>query len=620
MTGEPESPKAAQVDPLEGRIIGAKFEIEKLLGSGAMGSVYRARQIALDRAVAIKVMHRQLEQDAAYAARFDREAKAASRLDHPNLIRVLDFGREPDGLFYIAMEFLDGRDLFTVLAEDWPLSPARIIDILSQTLAGLAAAHDAGVLHRDLKPENIMLLRRKADDGRAVDRVKVCDFGIAKMVNAPRGEKTPQEARARNLSTAGFVVGTPEFMSPEQAHGLDLDGRADVYSVGVILYQLLTGKLPFEAPTPLGVVLKLLHDDAPRPRDVAKIDVNSDLEAICVKAMRKDPAERFANAREMRAAILEVAHDASYVLATGMSRSSLANAPTLDFVPAPPVSQNDARGDATSRPRTSSLEPHEVPKAPKRGKIAGAALASAVLLALLFSFRGRLSMHRDRPAATEPLPPPTASAVTMSSPVAPETTTVASITDRPKIVSDLRSHGPVAKHRRDLVRRNSSVSDPPDPPARSDPPVTPLPTTPPPPDTAVAPPPASPPAVTTAPPNTPTSPARTQPSFDLATAHVDIGTAKASGTTPVSVGRSLAPIAPKITACYRASLNAANAGKTTASLHVGTDEDGFITDARVSGLPYAASQCIANEVRGRKILNVDTGNAVADVPLALRPR
>ena len=137
-----------------------------------MGSVYRARQIALDRPVAIKVMHRQLEQDAAYAARFDREAKAASRLDHPSLIRVLDFGREPDGPFYIAMEFLDGRDLYRVLAEDWPLSPARIIDILSQTLAGLAAAHDAGVLHRDLKPENIMLLRRRADDGTSVDLVR----------------------------------------------------------------------------------------------------------------------------------------------------------------------------------------------------------------------------------------------------------------------------------------------------------------------------------------------------------------------------------------------------------------------------------------------------------------
>src|SRR5450432_537 len=141
----------AEGDPLLGRSIAGKFEVEALLGSGAMGAVYKARQIALDRPVAIKVMHRQLETDAAYAARFDREAKAASRLDHPNLIRVLDYGRESDGLFYIAMEFLNGLDLFQVMQRDWPLSPARIVDMLAQTLAGLAAAHDEGILHRDLK-------------------------------------------------------------------------------------------------------------------------------------------------------------------------------------------------------------------------------------------------------------------------------------------------------------------------------------------------------------------------------------------------------------------------------------------------------------------------------------
>ena len=611
MTGEPDSPDAVSADPLEGRIVGGKFAIEKLLGQGAMGSVYRARQIALDRLVAIKVMHRQLEQDAAYAARFDREAKAASRLDHRNLIRVLDYGREPDGLFYIAMEFLDGRDLYTVLAEDWPLSPARMIDILSQTLAGLAAAHDAGVLHRDLKPENIMLLRRKADDGKSVDLVKVCDFGIAKMVNAPRAEAAPGEARARNLSTAGFVVGTPEFMSPEQAHGLDLDGRADVYSVGVILYQLLTGHLPFEAPTPLGVVLKLLHEDARPPSVIAK-GVNPDLEAICMKAMRKNPAERFADARDMRSAILEVAHDAENHALHHASRSSIANAPTLDFVPAPPVSQDDALG----RRRTSSLDPQEVPKAASRGRIAGFVVVLAGIAALLFMFRARLLPSRAAPPVTNEQPPPP-TPVPMSSPIAVDTATAAPIADLPQISLDPRSHGPLAKHRRQPARRNATAPDVPDSVTNdsTSSSSTPVETT-----TTLAS--TSPPGVTSPPPASPppTAPVATTPSFDPATAHVDLGTPKASGTTPVSVSRALAPVAPKISACYRASLNAANAGATAGSLHVGTDEDGFITDARVSGLPYAAAQCIANEVRGRKILNVDTGNAVADVPLALRPR
>ncbi|MGH7283854.1 MAG: serine/threonine-protein kinase [Polyangiaceae bacterium] len=611
MTGEPESPAAVSADPLEGRIIGGKFEVEMLLGSGAMGSVYRARQIALDRHVAIKVMHRQLEQDAAYAARFDREAKAASRLDHPNLIRVLDFGREPDGLFYIAMEFLDGRDLFRVLEQDWPLSPARIIDVLSQTLAGLAAAHDAGILHRDLKPENIMLLRRKADDGASVDLVKVCDFGIAKMVNAPRGEIAPGQTRARNLSTAGFVVGTPEFMSPEQAHGLDLDGRADVYSVGVILYQLLTSRLPFEAPTPLGVVLKVLHEDAPRPSEIAKTLVNPDLEAICMKAMQKDPKARFADAREMRAALLRIAHEAGYVPAPRVSRSSIANAPTLDFVPSPPVSQDDA----TRQPRASSLDPQEVPKPVKKG-IASVALIAASALALLFAFRGRLIPQREAAATNEA---PTTTVATATSSLAPEAIATTPIADPPQIQPDSRSHGPLAKHRHEFAaaHKNSIAPDQPDPPPAIHDPPPPPPTSPT--ETPAQPLPTSPP-VLTAPPPVPTTPVATAPSFDAATAHVDLGTPKASGTTPLSVSRALALAAPKITACYRAGLTAANAGATAASLHVGTDEDGFITDARVSGLPFVTGECIANEVRGRKILNVDTGNAVADVPLALKPR
>ncbi len=150
-----------ETDPLLGRTIGGKFLIESRLGAGAMGAVYRAQQMALERPVAIKVMHRGLATDAEYAERLHREAKAASRLDHPNLIRVHDYGQEPDGLLYIVMEYLDCRDLLALLVEEWPLPHERIVDLLSQMLSGLAEAHAAGVMHRDLKPENIMVLRRK---------------------------------------------------------------------------------------------------------------------------------------------------------------------------------------------------------------------------------------------------------------------------------------------------------------------------------------------------------------------------------------------------------------------------------------------------------------------------
>ncbi|HLK36202.1 MAG TPA: serine/threonine-protein kinase, partial [Polyangiaceae bacterium] len=159
-------------DLLIGRVIAGKFAIESPIGTGAMGAVYRARHVGLDKAVAVKVLHQTLAKDPTFAARLQLEAKAASRLDHPNSVRVIDFGEEPDGLVYIAMELLDGNDLLRVIDRDWPLPDERIVDLLSQTLSALAQAHDMGVVHRDLKPENIMLLSRIDDEGRPRDVVK----------------------------------------------------------------------------------------------------------------------------------------------------------------------------------------------------------------------------------------------------------------------------------------------------------------------------------------------------------------------------------------------------------------------------------------------------------------
>src|ERR1700691_4466256 len=216
---------AKAFDQLVGRTIAGKFLVEGLIGSGAMGAVYRARQIALDKTIAIKVLHGEHADDPAFAARFQREAKAASRLNHPNSMQVIDFGAEPDGLLYIAMEYLDGRSLHRVLHEDGALPASRIADIVMQTLAALAVAHDMGVVHRDLKPENVVILRGTDDDGRSKDLVKVCDFGIAKITDsrAYRG-KDERESNAP-VTTAGFLVGTPEYMSPEQSRGEKLDAR-----------------------------------------------------------------------------------------------------------------------------------------------------------------------------------------------------------------------------------------------------------------------------------------------------------------------------------------------------------------------------------------------------------
>ena len=292
------------VEPsLLGRTIAGKFEIESFIGRGAMGEVYKARQIALEKTVAIKVLHKDLARDGTFATRFHREAKAASRLDHPNSVRVIDFGADPDGLLYIVMEHLDGRDLLKVLQEDWPLSPARIAGLLSQTLAALGVAHDMGVIHRDLKPENIMILGGTDDEGQRTDIVKVCDFGIAKLTTRVAAS---HDTGRGPITTQGVVVGTPEYMSPEQGKGESLDPRSDLYSMGVILFQLLTGRLPFEAETALGIVLKHVTEEPPRPSSIHPA-VDPTLESVCLRALRKDRDQRYQTAREMRAHLRGIA-------------------------------------------------------------------------------------------------------------------------------------------------------------------------------------------------------------------------------------------------------------------------------------------------------------------------
>jgi len=296
----------AETDPLLGRTVGGKFVIEHFLGGGAMGSVYRAKQIALEKDVAVKVLHHDMARDPAFVARFHREAMAASRLDHPSSVRVIDFG-EDNGLLYIVMEYLAGRDLLTVMNEEWPLDDRRVAIILSQVLAALAVAHDQGIVHRDLKPENIMVLEGTTDDGEPMDLVKVCDFGIATIAGA-----SDEDPSAPKLTAKGLVMGTPDYMSPEQARGEKLDARSDLYSVGVILYHLLTGRTPFAAENAIGIALKHVTEPV-TPPSATTDDVDAQLEKVCLRSLEKSREARYQSARQMRGDLRTVleAHGAS---------------------------------------------------------------------------------------------------------------------------------------------------------------------------------------------------------------------------------------------------------------------------------------------------------------------
>jgi hypothetical protein len=292
-------------EALVGRTIAGKYCLETLVGEGAMGAVYRARQTTLGTTLAIKVLHAQLAGEPMFAARFLREAQAASRVDHPSSMRVIDFGEEPDGLLYIAMEYVDGKTLAKIIDGESPLPVARIVDIACQALAALAVAHDIGVIHRDLKPENIMILEGADDEGRTHDIVKVCDFGVAKLLEGG--------GRGPSVTAEGVVVGTPEYMSPEQARGESLDARSDIYAMGVLLFHLMTGKVPFDSSTAFGTAFMHVNDEPTRPR-LLNPGVDSRLEAICLKAMRKRREDRYASARELRSELRALlGHDDAYL-------------------------------------------------------------------------------------------------------------------------------------------------------------------------------------------------------------------------------------------------------------------------------------------------------------------
>lgn len=285
---------------LVGTTLNNRYQVEEKIGVGGFGSIYRAKQLQMGRDVALKVMNPEMSKDARLVERFRREAQAACNLRDPHTIITYDFDQTPDGVLYMALELLSGQNLFNITEDMERLPPHRVAHIMAQCCSSLGEAHGKGIVHRDIKPENIVLEERDGDP----DFVKILDFGIAKIISGDSGQMSSPA-----LTAAGQTLGTLEYMSPEQLMGKDLDGRADIYALGVVAYELLTGELPFEGSLP-GEIIKGHMQKIPRPLTQVAPDANipAELERIVLKMLAKNRDQRYPDVATLRNELRALIH------------------------------------------------------------------------------------------------------------------------------------------------------------------------------------------------------------------------------------------------------------------------------------------------------------------------
>jgi predicted Ser/Thr protein kinase len=338
-----------------------------------MAEVYLAQDELLDRPVAVKVLFAQLAQDSSFVERFRREARSAALLNHPNIVSVYDFGEDPEG-YFIVMEYVAGPALSEVIAADGPMAPSRAVGLAADVASALAAAHREGIIHRDIKPANVLI-----DDGRA----KVADFGIAQVAGA-----------ADRLTMPGAVVGTATYLSPEQALGHDVDHRSDIYSLGMVLYEMLAGHAPFAGDNPVTVAYKQQHEVPPSP-SAANPAVSPQLDALVARTMSLDPGYRPQTADELRADLLAVGDAPSRATEAANPTVAFPLQPTAMFAPPGAAATAIAAADTTTRP-SGGGRAEAAGGAAAAGAGAGSAAAAAT--------GGRMAGRPPQPPQPQPVP------------------------------------------------------------------------------------------------------------------------------------------------------------------------------------------------------------------------
>ncbi len=335
-------------------VLADRYRIIKKLGEGGMGSVYLAEHTTINKKLAIKVLSSEYSHKQDLVDRFLQEARAASMIDQENVVEITDFGSTPNGSVFFVMEYLNGEDLSDTIKSAGKMPWPRVSRIMLQIIDALKSAHEAGIIHRDMKPENCFRLKR----GSNPDFIKVLDFGIAK-VSSEEGEG------GRNLTRTGMIFGTPEYMSPEQAKGEKVDSRVDVYALGVILYELLTGRVPFSADTFMGILTKHMFEPPAAPSTIVpEADIPPEVEAIILKALQKDREYRFQSMEEMGAAIEAVG-------------SGSAAVSVVDEIVNVPVG-----GETSFKQRAVEFDvDDDEPEKSKAGLFIGLGLAAAVVVA-----------------------------------------------------------------------------------------------------------------------------------------------------------------------------------------------------------------------------------------------